>query len=210
MIYGILLAAGLSSRMGRPKQLLDWGGRPMIRHVAEQALASRLAAVLVVLGAHAVAARAALPVGADPARLQVVENPDYAGGQATSLRAGLAALPADAHAALVLLVDQPLVTPALINRICAAFPGGDPTTPYALIPRYRGQRGNPVLLGRAFFPLLQQLEGDQGARYVLQHYPDYIHWLDVDDVAVVSDIDTPEAYARLQQLYMAAGAGRTE
>ncbi len=199
MIAGVLLAAGLSRRMGRPKQLLDWQGRPLIRHVVAQALDSRLDALWVVLGAEAGAARAALADIADAANLHVVENPDYAAGQATSLRAGLAALPAATQVAMILLVDMPLVGPALINRLIAAFPTGDSTRPFALIPRYHGQRGNPVLLNRAFFPLLQQLEGDQGARLVLRQYPEHIHWLEVDDPAVVSDIDTPAAYEQLRQ-----------
>jgi molybdenum cofactor cytidylyltransferase len=199
MICGVLLAAGLSRRMGRPKQLLDWQGRPLIRHVAEQALAGRLAGLWVVLGAEAEAARAALAGLPEPAQLHIIENPDYAAGQATSLRAGLAALPVEARAAMILLVDQPLVGPTLINSLIESFPAGDPTTPLALIPQHQGRRGNPVLLNRAFFPLLQQLEGDQGARQVLRRYPEHIHWLDIDDPAVVRDIDTPEAYQQLQQ-----------
>jgi molybdenum cofactor cytidylyltransferase len=195
MTYGILLAAGTSSRMGRPKQLLEWRGRPLVRHVAEQALASqRLTGLVVVVGAVADSVRAAL-TGLDGPVL-IVQNPDYASGQASSLRVGLGALPATARAALVLLVDQPLVTPALIDALIAAYDADQDAL--ALIPYYRGRRGNPVLLVRALFDELRLLEGDVGAREVLARHAGAVRQIVLDDPAVVSDMDTPEDYAGMQ------------
>lgn len=195
MTYGILLAAGTSSRMGRPKQLLEWRGRPLVRHVAQQALASQLLiGLVVVVGAAADSVRAAL-AGLD-GPVMVVQNPDYASGQASSLRAGLGALPATAQAALVLLVDQPLVTPALIDTMIAAY--GADRAALALIPHYRGRRGNPALLARAIFDELRLLEGDVGAREVLARHAGAVRRIVVDDPAVVSDMDTPEDYAGMQ------------
>ncbi|MEI8307611.1 MAG: nucleotidyltransferase family protein [Chloroflexales bacterium] len=191
MTYGILLAAGTSSRMGQSKQLLEWRGRPLVRHVAEQALASRLMiGLVVVVGAAADAVQAAL-AGLDG--LVIVQNPTYASGQASSLRTGLGALPATARAALVLLVDQPFVTPALIDTIIVAH-ATDPDA-RAIIPYYRGRRGNPVLLTRAIFAELRLLEGDVGAREVLARHAGEVRQIAVDDPAVVSDMDTPEDYA---------------
>lgn len=192
-IYGILLAAGRSARMGRPKQLLSWQGRPLVRHVAEVALASRLAGLVVVLGAHADEVARAL-ADLNGALRQVV-CAEYARGQAASLRCGLEALPADAGGVVVLLVDQPRVTPELVNRLIAAFETGPEAA--AVAPRYRGQRGTPVLLARRLFAEVRALEGDLGARPVLARYADAMHWLDVDDPAVVEDVDTPEDYERL-------------
>jgi molybdenum cofactor cytidylyltransferase len=194
MIFGILLAAGLSSRMGRPKQLLEWEGRPLVRHVAEAALASRLAGLVVVLGAEAEAARGALEGLGGP--VQTVESADYASGQAASLRSGLSSLPASVKAAVVLLVDMPLVGPALIDQLIAAYEGHPDAL--AVVPRYRGRRGNPVLLAAGLFDELQSVEGDRGARAVLERHGERTHWLDVDDAAVVSDADTPEAYQQMQ------------
>jgi molybdenum cofactor cytidylyltransferase len=194
MIYGVLLAAGMSSRMGRPKQLLEWEGRPLVRHVAEAALASRLAGLVIVLGAEAEASRGALEGLGGP--VQTVESADYASGQAASLRSGLGSLPASARAAVVLLVDMPLVSPALIDRIIGAYeanPGA-----LAIVPRHKGRRGNPVLLAAALFEELRGLEGDKGARAVLERHAGQTHWLDVDDAAVISDADTPEAYEQLR------------
>lgn len=195
MIYGVLLAAGLSSRMGQPKQLLFWRGRPLVRHVAEVALASRLAGLVVVLGAEAVAARAAL-VGLNGA-VQTVQCDAFAEGQAASLRCGLAALPAAATAAVVLLVDQPLVSPALIDRLIAAFQA-DPGA-LAVVPRHGGRRGNPALVAASIFAELRALEGDRGARELLERRAAAVRWLDLDDPAVVLDADTPEAFERLRQ-----------
>lgn len=193
MIFGVLLAAGMSSRMGRPKQLLEWRGRPMVRHVAEQALASRLSGLVVVTGADATAARAAL-VGLD-GPVQTVENSDYAAGQAGSLRAGLSVLPGSTEAALVLLVDQPLVTPALIDAVLDAYEAD--RSCLAVVPSYQGRRGNPVLLAAPLFAELASLAGDVGARAVLERHADRVCWLDVDDPAAVTDVDTPEAYRGL-------------
>lgn len=194
MIYGVLLAAGTSSRMGMPKQLLTWQGRPLVRHMAEVALASRLTGLVVVLGAAAPAARGALVGLGGP--VETVECASYASGQAASLSCGLAALPATAAAAMVLLVDQPLVSPALINRLIDAFAAAPDAV--AVVPRYQGRRGNPVLLAAELFAELRALAGDEGARGLLERQSARVCWLDLDDPAVVLDADTPEAFARLR------------
>ena len=193
MITGILLAAGSSSRMGTPKQLLPWRGEPLVRHAARQALASGLEGLVVVLGHEAAAVAAAL----DGLPVQCVRNAEYATGQASSLRAGLAALPGEAEAAVVLLCDQPLVTPALIDAIAASYRGAPGVV--AVIPRFEGQRGNPVLLARPLFTELMTLEGDEGARRVLQRHGERVRWLDVGDAAAVTDVDTLEAYESVKR-----------
>ncbi len=199
MIYGLLLAAGRSSRMGQPKQLLPWQGRPLVRHVAEVALASQLAGLVVVLGAAAQETRTALQ-GMHGATT-LVDCPDFATGQAASLRCGLGALPPTTSAVVVLLVDQPLITTELLNRMVQLFTEHPGTV--AVVPRYEGRRGNPTLLAATLFADLQRLEGDRGARDLLQLHADRISWLDLDDPAVVVDLDTPEAY---RALHMQRGA----
>lgn len=202
MIYGILLTAGMSARMGQPKQLLDWHGQPLVRHVVQQALVSNLAGLVVVTGFAAAATQASLASAEadNPViPLYICFNPAYREGQATSLRAGLAELPADAQAVLVLLVDQPLVTPALMNQMLAAFQAQPSGATVAVVPTYRGQQGNPVLLSRALFAELRDLSGDEGARGVLRRHAQRVHWLPVDDPAVVMDADTPEQYQALHE-----------
>jgi molybdenum cofactor cytidylyltransferase len=198
-IYGIILAAGMSSRMGRPKQLLDWHGQPLVRHIAEQAQASDLDGLVVVVGAGAPAVRAAL-TDVEP-RLQIVENGNFHTGQASSLRCGVAALAHDAAAGLILLVDQPLIHPALINRVLDCY-RQDPEAE-AVIPHYHEQPGHPVVLGAELFADIQTLQGDSGARVLFARRPQRVRRIVIDDPAVINDIDTPEAYARLTQ-----GSGR--
>jgi molybdenum cofactor cytidylyltransferase len=181
--------------MGQAKQLLTWRGQPLVHYVAEQALTSRLmTGLVVVVGAEAESVRAALVGLAGP--VMIVQNANYASGQASSLRVGLGALPAAARSALVLLVDQPLVSPTLIDGMISAH-AADPDA-LAIIPHYRGRCGNPVLLTRAIFDELRLLEGDVGAREVLARHAGDVRKIAIDDPAVVSDMDTPEDYAGMQ------------
>jgi molybdenum cofactor cytidylyltransferase len=196
-VAAIILAAGRAARMGRPKQLLDWGGRALVRVAAEHALAAPLDQVLVVAGAardEVIAALENLP-------LRIIDNPDYAVGQSTSLRAGIAALGPEVAAALVILGDQPFVTPVILGRIIAEWRSSGAAI---VAPVYAGQRGNPVLFARAVFPELLAISGDQGARGVLAADPSRIRPVPFDDDRPLADIDTPEDYARLQ----AIGGGR--
>lgn len=189
VIVGVLLAAGRSMRMGRPKQLLPWRGVPLVRHMAHIALATQLRELVVVTGAAAQAVHAAL--GDLPVR--VVHNPAFEQGQSTSLRVGIQALPPGVDAAMVLLVDQPLLQPATIDALIAAW-----RPPWQIVaPRYAGQRGHPVLFARALFDQLCALQGDRGARNLLERYAAQSLLVDVTDGGVVLDMDTPDVYRRL-------------
>lgn len=182
----ILLAAGRGTRFGmEPKLLQALGGQPLVRHVAEAALGSGLGPVVAVLGAHADRFGAALD-GLDLVR---VTNPDYAQGLSTSLRAGLAAFPAEVAAVLVLLGDMPRVTPQHLTGLAEAFREADPA-PSAVVPVHGGQRGNPVLLNRSRLgPALATLTGDQGAGRLLAGRTDVLEI--AMDVGVTQDVDTP-------------------
>lgn len=191
-IVGLLLAAGQSTRMGQPKQLLVWKGRPLVAHIATEALASQLAGLTVVVGA----AEAQVRVALRDLSVQIVTNSAYAEGLGTSLAVGLRALPADTTAAMVLLVDQPLVTVRLINELINAYRAVPAAL--ALVPVYRSQRGNPVIIAADLFAELTTLRGDAGARAVFNRYTDQIVWHETNDPAVITDADTPEAWRALQ------------
>ncbi|MGL4543281.1 MAG: NTP transferase domain-containing protein, partial [Polymorphobacter sp.] len=185
-VGAILLVAGCSTRMGSFKLLEDLGGRPLVVHAAQALLAAGLP-VLVVLGHQAGAVRAALaglPV-------QFVEAADHALGMSHSLRAGLAASPANWRGVLVALGDMPRVGAATIAAIAAAaasdrsivVPGGD------------GPRGNPVLFGRAWASRLADSRGDRGGKALLDEFADLVTEVAATDDGVLFDIDDPAALA---------------
>jgi molybdenum cofactor cytidylyltransferase len=188
---GLILAAGAATRMGRPKQLLDWDGRPLVRVAAEVALAAQLSPVLAVVGS----AQTEVAAGLAGLPLQIVPNPDYVAGQSTSLRTGIAALPPEVAAMVVLLGDQPFVTAAIVARLVAEWRA----SAYPIVaPIYAGQRGNPVLFAREIFPELLAIQGDRGARAVLAANPARIRPVLFDDPRPLADIDTPDDYERLR------------
>jgi molybdenum cofactor cytidylyltransferase len=120
-----------------------------------------------------------------------VHNPDFAQGLGSSLKAGIAAVPADAHGAIVCLGDMPQVDARLIDRLIAAF---DPDRgALVVVPTFEGKRGNPVLWARRFFPDLMGIDGDVGARHLIGGYGEAVSEVPVEGKAALVDIDTPEA-----------------
>lgn len=187
-VAGLVLAAGRSTRMGEAnKLLLPVRGKPMLRHAVEAQLASRARPVLVVTGYQHGEVDAAL-AGLD---VTVLHNPAFAEGLATSLRAGLAAVPESAPGVIVSLGDMPNITAPVLDRLAQAF--ADAPDALAVVPTLLGQRGNPVLLSRALFPAMAQLTGDQGARRLLEEAGDGVVEVPLDDPAIALDVDTPEA-----------------
>jgi molybdenum cofactor cytidylyltransferase len=193
-IGAIILAAGHSSRMRTAddclnKLLRPLGGRPMVRHVVEAALESAVSDVVVVTGSEApdvIAALENMPV-------TFVNNSDYSKGLSTSLISGLNTLPENCDGALVLLGDMPAIEANLLDRLIAAF---DPAEDRAIIvPVHRGERGNPVLWARRFFPEMRELSGDTGARVLLGPHSGLICEVEAGSDAALTDIDTQEALA---------------
>jgi molybdenum cofactor cytidylyltransferase len=187
-IAGVVLAAGRSSRMGGPNKLLaEIGGKPLVRIVVDAVLASRARPVVVVTGHQrdkVEAALAGLPV-------KFVHNPHFADGLGTSLKSGIAALPAQSDGAIVCLGDMPQVDAALIDRLIGAF---DPDHgALVVVPTIDGKRGNPVVWSRRFFPDLMAVEGDVGARYLIGRYTEAVAEVPLTGTAALTDVDTPEA-----------------
>ncbi|HUC61593.1 MAG TPA: molybdopterin-binding/glycosyltransferase family 2 protein [Alphaproteobacteria bacterium] len=192
-IAALLLAAGLSRRMGKANKLLaEIDGAPMVARAADAILASKASPVLVVTGHEAERVRAALAGRA----LGFVHNPDYAQGLASSLKRGLASLPGDVDGALICLGDMPRIAPAGIDRLIAAF---NPVEGRAIcVPTYRGKRGNPVLLAKRYFSEMQRLSGDTGARPLLGQHHDMVAEVEMDDDGVLIDVDSPDKLVKLR------------
>lgn len=187
-ITAIILAAGASTRMGAPKQLLPWRGRSLLRHAAETALASCCRPVVVVLGAHA--ERLAEEVNDLP--LQIVYNAAWSQGVGTSIRAGIDAVQSQAQAALLMLCDQPLLTSALLDELVAAR---SRTGKQIVASQYAGTAGVPALFARAYFADLLALDGDVGARRVIARHPDDTHLLSFPEGEF--DVDAPAEYEQV-------------
>lgn len=198
-IAAVILAAGLSSRYRAQdtqtvsKVLVDLDGRPLVRHVIDEALCSRCAPIVVVTGYAHEAVEAALT----DADVTLVNNPDYETGLASSLKRGIGRLPVNSQGAIVLLADMPKISTAVINKLIGIFvqhPDAD-----AIVPVYNGTRGNPVLLARSLFPQIMQLKGDQGAKPLLEAAKsERVIYVTIDDEAVATDVDTPDALATLR------------
>lgn len=192
-VEAIVLAAGRSTRMGeKNKLLLPIHGVPMIRRTVEAVLGSGVTGVKVVTGHDADAIRTAL----EGLKLGFVHNPDFASGMASSLKAGITALSGDADAALVCLGDMPAVTAGDINRLIGAFSPDEARS--IIVPTAGGKRGNPVLFDHQFFGEMTTVEGDTGARALLNAYPEAIYEVEMESAAVLADADTPAAFAALQ------------
>ncbi|MEU9964674.1 nucleotidyltransferase family protein [Streptomyces malaysiensis] len=192
-VAGIVLAAGGGRRLGgRPKALLTHRGRPLVEHAAHALLAGGCAPVHIVLGAGAetVRERARLP------GCVLVDNPDWAEGMGSSLRAGLGSLAGTgAGAALVALVDQPGIGAEAVARVVAAY--RSPSTLAAAA--YDGERGHPVLFGAdRWGDITASAVGDRGARAYLQAHQSAITLVDCSDIARTDDIDTPEDLTLLE------------
>lgn len=194
-VAGVVLAAGGSARMGQPKQLLDWFGKPFVRVAAETALKARLWPVLVVAGAEFEQVRGVvsdLPV-------KVVQNEDWAAGQSTSVRAAMSDLTGTEGpplAAMFLLADQPQVPVELVSALLETYAT---TLSPVVAPLVNDRRGNPVLFDWGTFEALAGTVGDAGGRQVFSRFRVlYIPWLD-DGVGL--DVDTREDYAALIAYY---------
>ena len=187
-VAAVILAAGRSTRMGGPNKLLaELGGKTLVRIVAEQALASKAPGVIVVTGHQAAEVEKSLA----GLKVRFVRNPDFAEGLASSVKAGIAAVPDDADAAVVCLGDMPLIDAHLIDRLIEAFApdrGG-----LIAVPVSDGRRGNPVLWSRRFFSELMTLDGDIGARHLIAKHGEAVAEVPVEGHGAFLDIDTPQA-----------------
>ncbi len=187
-ICALVPAAGMSTRMGSPKQLLPFGRKTVLQSVVDTLLEANLDGILVVLGHEA-----------DTVRESLVERPlmfrvnsDYREGMFSSILCGFSAMAGSYDAALIALGDQPHIRSNVVRRVASAYQNDNKGI---VVPVYRGKRGHPALvdLGR-YFSEIQSLTGEQGLKPIMRGHPDDTLEIDVGDEGVLRDIDTPEEY----------------
>lgn len=184
MIAALVLAAGGSSRLGRPKQLEQWGSTTLLAHVLDDVRRFPVDEIWVVLGAGLDAVMA----GVDLTDFGVIENPEWEEGLASSLRVGLDALTrlTKVEAAFIVLGDQPDIPEEVPEKLIEAW---KTTRHLAVVPKYRYTAGNPVLVSRDLWPRLMSLSGDEGARRLLQAHPEWVEEVWIESLPP-RDIDT--------------------
>ena len=189
MICAVVLAAGLSSRMGVQKLLLPFGGKTVIGHIVDQLLASSIDEVHVVVGHNAEQISAELSGRA----VSIVNNPNYESGMLSSVRCGLKSLPEKCRAVMVVLGDQPSITTKLIDQMLESFAA---TEKDILVPLYEGERGHPVLFSVKYRDEIMTHYDDVGLRGLMHEHSEEIFELEVPTASVLWDMDYPEDYRR--------------
>jgi molybdenum cofactor cytidylyltransferase len=190
MLSAIVLAAGMSTRMGQNKLLLLFKGKPLIAHAVDILLASEIDEIIVVLGNEADKVQEKLR----GRQVRLIENPDFREGLSTSVRAGVTAVSRQADGIMVYLADQPLLEPADVNRILRAFVHAKNAGKSIVVPFFDRQRGNPVLLDSSYREAILGVVGDIGCKGVIKRYPDQVFVLQMESDHVIRDMDTIEEY----------------
>lgn len=191
MISAVVMAAGRSQRMGRPKMILPWGETTVIGRVASVLLASSVKEVIVVTGGD----RDKVEFALRGLTVRTIHNPDYANGEMIcTLQVGLRTLDNEVDAVLVVLGDQPQIERSVIETVIAAFEQGRKL----VVPSYQMRRGHPWLVARSLWDDLLQLQPPDTLRDFLNNHTNDLQYVNVDTPSIHQDLDTPEDYRRLR------------
>ncbi len=199
-ICAIILAAGTSSRMGKPKQLLLLNERPLLEHVIQRVLAAPFSDVVAVIGNEAEQIQKEISV--EDKRFQWLVNENYLSGQSSSLQAGISHVGQQHDGIMIFLGDLPFISDATIQRIMNAgmISLKDYKDSFIIQPSYHGETGHPVFFGSLNRDLIMQIKGDTGAKAIMKNIS-YRKLLEVEDEGILFDIDTPEIYEKAKKLW---------
>jgi molybdenum cofactor cytidylyltransferase len=195
MLAAVILSAGASQRMGSPKALLPYRGVTFLEHLLNVATHPRIGPRRIVLGPHADAIRAAIPLADD----DVIVNPDWEKGQLSSIHAALRSLPADIDGMILFLVDHPLISAELVQILIDRFPGKAPgaNTCTIVLPTYNGKRGHPVVFASSLFSELLAAPLDQGARSVVWAHASEVIEVPTTEAGCVMNVNDGAAFQRI-------------
>ena len=191
------MAAGEAQRFGSPKQLAIFKGKPLLEWVIDSCVQSNLDLIILVLGHAHDQILKQLNKKLLESEISTLINHDYKMGQSSSLQLGLSMVRADHQAVMFLLADQPMVDATVLNQLIKAF---HQSPEPICVPVSSGKRGNPVIFGSGCFDALMKTEGDRGGRDIIRSNPHEVHEVEIEDVNVFTDIDTPGDLAGLADL----------
>lgn len=190
MIGAVVVAAGVSSRMGQPKQVLPWGSTTIVRHIVDVLVQGEASPVIVVTGG----ARGRVVAALRGSPAVAVHNPEFRGGEMlSSIHVGIRSLPRECAAALIALGDQPQIRVDTVREVVEGYRRGGAAI---VCPSYRMRRGHPLLIAKPMFEPLLRMSPPRTLRDFLNEHAAAIRYVEVEDVSVVRDIDTPEEYER--------------
>jgi molybdenum cofactor cytidylyltransferase len=190
MLAAVILSGGTSSRMGSPKALLPYQGRPFLEHLLEVTKHPKIGVRRVVLGAHAEPIAKVISLGAD----EIVINEEWEKGQLSSICEGLRSLPAEVEGMMLCLIDHPLISARLIDELVATFYA---TRAPIVLPVYGGKRGHPVIFSAAVFPELENAPQEIGARAVVWAHAKEVHEMDTTEEGCILNLNDPETFERV-------------
>ncbi len=196
MISGLILAAGSSTRMGRPKQTVLLAGRPMLEYPLLAFLSSKVGEIILVVQKRSILAGMKVPIK----RVRVVVNPYHAQGLSASVKLGVREVSPRSSAVVIGLGDKPLVLGSTIDSLISAY---GRSGSMIVAPVYHKRRGNPIIFDRGVFPLIEETEGDEGAKSVMRKHEDEVFEVPVNDAGILIDVDTPEDLENAERMLLA-------
>lgn len=188
-IAGVILAAGMSKRMGSAKQLLKLNGRYLLQWVVEAAVESDLRKIYLVLGHQHERILYKIHELVKIPKIEILYNSNFEQGMSTSVKCGLCAAQSNYDGVMFLLGDQPFISPKMINHLLNKYSQSDKQI---CVPVFRGRRGNPTIFGPSFFEQLQSTTGDMGGRRIILDQPEKVLYVAIDEAKTFFDIDSPE------------------
>lgn len=196
-IGAVILAAGMSRRMGVPKLFLDFHGKPLFLYSVECAIRSQLDPILIVGGEHV----QLLQDHTKDLPVEIVRNSDYAEGMATSLKLGIEAMDGRVDALLVFLADQPFVPAILIKKMLQTYTACRSNGIRVLRPQYSGIPGHPVLFDADLFTEFSDLQGDEGGRFIIKRHAEKLKLIPTENPMWGADIDTPDDWKKCKNYF---------